>query len=116
MHIIRTVKSAAVAAAVLLATAGASFAAQYAWVDQDAKVRQFHQSGSPVVNWVSDGQKVKIVGSWKNWYRLQIPGPDGWVKKNVIDSDPWSYDDWPHGGGNAQVCLGGWNGYFCIGN
>lgn len=115
MNISKTVKTGALAVAVVLATAGASFAAQWAWVDYDAKVRQFHTNASPVVNWVSEGQKVKIVGSWGNWYKIKIPGPDGWLKKSVLDFSPWPNDPWPNNG-NGQVCIGGPNGYFCIGN
>jgi len=116
MSISRTVKTGALAFAVILATASASMAAQWAWVDHDAKVKKFHQNASPTVNWVQDGQKVKIVNSWGNWYKLQIPGPDGWVKKHVVSFNNWPNNNWPNNYGNGQVCIGGPNGYFCVGN
>jgi len=72
----------------VLATAGASFAAQYAWVDNNAKVKKHHIQASQTVNWVQAGQKVKIIGQWNNWYKLQIPGQDGWVKAGVLDFAP----------------------------
>ncbi|MDP1729726.1 MAG: SH3 domain-containing protein [Devosia sp.] len=118
MNISKTLKTAALAIVVVAATAGASLAAQWAWVDHDANVRQFHTNASPVVNWVSEGQKVKIIASWNNWYKLQIPGPDGWVKKNVIDFNPWPNNPWPNNPGpvNGQVCFWGQYGYICLGN
>jgi uncharacterized protein YgiM (DUF1202 family) len=115
MTILNTLKTAALATVVVLATAGASFAAQYAWVDHNSKVRQFHTNASAVVNWVEAGDQVKIIGSWNNWYKIKIPGQDGWVKAGVLEFNNWPNDPWPNGG-NGQVCIGGPHGYFCIGN
>lgn len=113
-------KIAAVATAVTLATAGASMAAQYAWADQNSKVRAYHSNGSPTVGWVHDGQKVKVLGSWGNWYKIKIPGPDGWVKANVLDFDPPGH--WTHpgfydgdGGFGGSFCVNGSNASFCLG-
>jgi uncharacterized protein YraI len=111
-------KIAAVATAVTLATAGASMAAQYAWADQNAKVRAYHSLGSPTVGWVHDGQKVKVLGSWGSWYKIKIPGDTGWVKANVLDFDPGWDDGWhpahPHVGGS--FCVNGSNASFCLGS
>ncbi|MHB1102636.1 MAG: SH3 domain-containing protein [Devosia sp.] len=112
MNISKTLKTSALAVAVVLATAGASFAAQWAWVDYDAKVKKFHKNASPTVNWVQEGQKVKIIGSWGNWYKIKIPGPDGWVKAGALD---WNYNDWDDYGG-GHVCFNGQYGSLCIGN
>ena len=111
----RTLKTAAIAAAVIVATAGASMAATWAYVDQDANVRKTHKNASMIINSVHEGQKVKVVGEWGNWYKLQIPGQDGWVKKHVIDFD---YDpvDYPYGGyGGASFCADGKKVDFCFG-
>ncbi|MDB5538313.1 MAG: hypothetical protein JWQ89_40 [Devosia sp.] len=117
--ITHTLKLTALATALVLATAGASMAATWAYVDQDANVRKFHQNGSPVVNGVDEGDKVKVVGQWNNWYKLQIPGPDGWVKASVLDFD--YYDDGPDYpvnpgfGFGSNFCVEGNSAQFCLG-
>lgn len=113
----RALKVSAAAAVVVLATAGASMAAQWAWADQDSKVRYNHNTSSPTVNWIEEGQKVRVIASWGSWYKIKIPGDDGWVKKSVLDFHP-SYDDdynpgHPHVGGS--FCVGGDNASFCLG-
>lgn len=113
MNISKTVKTGALAIAIVLATAGASFAAQYAFVDQDANVKFKPKNVSQTVNWVSEGQQVKILDSWGNWYQIKIPGKDGWVKKHVL-SFGYDWED-DYEGGN-HVCLNGMYGSLCIGN
>lgn len=115
---LRTLKTVAIATAVVLATAGASMAATWAYVDQTAKVRDDHYNGATPVNWVKEGQKVKVIGQWKNWYKLQLKGPDGWVKANVIDFDYYD-DDYPvypvKPGFGSSFCVDGKNAQFCLG-
>lgn len=103
-----TIRTAAIALAFVAATAGAASAAQFAWADQDAKVRLQHFNGSPTVNWIQEGQKVKVVGQWNNWYKIQIPGQDGWVKAGVLD---WNNFNQPNGG---SFCVQGQKASFCI--
>jgi hypothetical protein len=118
---ITSIKTAALATAIVLATAGASMAATWAYVDQDANVRKNHQNGSQPINTVYEGDKVKVIGQWKNWYKVQIPGPDGWVKAGVLDFD--YYDDGPvypvkpgYGYGfGSSFCVDGKGAQFCIG-
>ena len=107
----RTIKTALIAAAVVVATAGASFASTWAYVDHDSKVKKFHKNGSESVNYVEEGQKVKIVGSWGNWYKIKVPGPDGWVKANALDFAPGPFPG-PYNGGS--FCINGQNAQFCI--
>ncbi len=111
MTFVKTLKTAALATALVVATAGASMAAQWAWVDQDANVRANHHQFAPVVNWVGEGQQVKIVGQWNNWYRIQIPGQDGWVRKNVVDAFP---NNGPFPGNGGSFCVNGQQAQFCI--
>lgn len=111
-----SLKPAALAAALVLATAGSSFAATYAWVDQGSNVKQNHFMVAPTVNHVSPGEKVKIIGEWNNWYKIKIPGPDGWVKKSTLDLSPWGNGPWGWGNGGGQVCINGEHASFCIGN
>ncbi len=116
----RMLKIAAVASVATLATAGASFAATWAWVDHDATVRANHTSMSPGINYVEEGDKVRVIASWGNWYKIKIPGPDGWVKANVLDFDPPGH--WTHpgfydgdGGFGGSFCVNGSNASFCLG-
>jgi len=94
-------------------------AAQYAYVDNNAKVKKHHMVASQTVNWVQSGQKVKIIGQWNNWYKLQIPGPDGWVRANVIDFDYYDDDDYypakPGYGFGSNFCVEGKNAQFVLG-
>ncbi|MBN9364001.1 MULTISPECIES: SH3 domain-containing protein [unclassified Devosia] len=112
----RTLKTAALATLVVIATAGVSMAAQYAWVDNNTKVKAFHKQNSANVNWVQAGQKVKVVGQWNNWYKLQIPGPDGWVKGNVLSFGPQFPGPFPgYGYGyGGSFCVNGQNASFCL--
>ena len=110
----KTLKIAALATTVIIATAGASFAATFAYVDHDANVRKNHSNISQVVNYVEEGQKVKVIGQNGNWYKIQIPGKDGWVKAGALEFDNWNgpnnnYND-------ASFCVQGQYASFCIGN
>jgi uncharacterized protein YgiM (DUF1202 family) len=107
----KTLKIAAVATAVVLVSASSSFAATFAWVNYDSKVRNSHTTQSMVVNYVEEGQKVKVVNSWGNWYKIQIPGKDGWVKANALDFDNWNG---PVNDASASFCINGPNASFCI--
>lgn len=120
----RTLKIAAIATVVVIATAGASLAASFAWVDHDSKVRAYHSTSSSVVDWVEEGQKVRVIGTWANWVKIRIPGGDGWVRQSVLDYSPGPV--WPHdvgydygyggyGGGYGSFCVGGSHASFCLG-
>lgn len=112
----RTLKTAAIATAAIVITAGTSMAAQYAWVDQDAKVKFKPKHTSQTVNWVHGGQKVKVIAHAGSWVKIQIPGKDGWVKSHVLDYAPFPNNHpWPYQG-NGSVCFNGQYGYVCLGN
>jgi hypothetical protein len=112
----RTIKTAALAAAIVVATAGASMAATWAWVDQDAYVRKNHSTSSAKVNTVYEGDKVKVIGQWNNWFKLQLSGPDGWVRHYVLDFGGYDDDDfYPGPGFGSQFCVKGKNAQFCLG-
>ncbi len=114
----RTLKTAALAAAVVFATAGASMAATYAYVEDDSYVRSNHYTTSPKVNTVYEGDKVRVIGQWNNWYKLSITGPDGWVRGSVLDFDYFD-DDYvppkPGYGFGSQFCVEGKKAQFCLG-
>ncbi len=111
----RTLKTAAIAAVAVIATAGASMAAQYAWVDYDAKVKSQPHNNSQTVNWVQEGQKVTVLAHAGNWVKVKIPGKDGWVKSGALDYAPFPNNKpWPNS--NGSVCINGQYGYICLGN
>jgi hypothetical protein len=114
----RTVKTFAIAAVALIGTASASFAAQYAWVGHDAKVKFKPKNSSQTVNWVEEGQKVKIIDYQGNWVKLMIPGKDGWVKQSALEYAPfpaWDDDyDYGYGGHSASICIAGPYGSLCV--
>jgi len=106
------IKTGAIAAAIVLATASTSFAATWGMMTQDSVVRANHSNGSPVVNHVDDGDMVKITGSWGQWYKISIPGPDGWVRKNRVDLNPYAPP--PSSGPGVSFCFNGPLGYVCV--
>lgn len=106
------VKTGAIAAALVLATTASSMAAQWAYVDHDAWVRANHYNVAPIVNSVEEGDYVKVTAHWGNWYKVQIPGQDGWVKSGVLDFSPGP-GPFP-GPGNVQACFWGPLGYVCV--
>jgi uncharacterized protein YraI len=110
--------TAALSLGLIVATSGGAFAATYAWMEKDANVRKNPLNIAKVVNWVEEGQKVKVIGCEGNWCKLQIAGPDGWVKKSTLDYD---YDWFPGPGSyngpfSGQACVYGEHATFCIGN
>jgi hypothetical protein len=121
----RSFKVAALAAAVVVATAGASFAATIGYIDYDTKVKADHFNGASTVNWVSEGQKVTILDQHKGWFYVKIPGQDGWIKADAVDFKKWKgpkgpqWDvDYGYGYGygfGGSACVDGKNVSFCIG-
>jgi uncharacterized protein YraI len=113
---ISRIASIALATTVVLATAGASMAATYAYVDKDANVRKNPSNGSSVINYVEEGDEVQVLAKSGSWYKIKIPGPDGWVRANVLDFD---YDDYPtypvKPGFGTSFCVDGKNAQFCLG-
>lgn len=114
----RTLKSVALAAAVITATAGASMAAQYAWVDNDTYLYQQHKSSSAKIGYAYEGQKVKVLNTWNNWVKVKANGDIGWVKEHKLDWAPdfVSFPDYGpgYGYGGGSFCAGGNNGQFCL--
>jgi hypothetical protein len=74
---------AALAALCGLAAAPA-FAAPNAHILQDTNVRKTANPNSPVVNFVEAGQLVTVLDCEGTVCLVQIPGPDGWVRKNRL--------------------------------
>ncbi len=112
----KTLKIAALATIVVAATAGASMASTWAWVGHDADVRTNHKYIAPVVNQVWEGQKVKVIGQWNNWYKLSISGPDGWVKAGVLEFHPGPFPfpgNYGYGYGGS-FCIDGKSASFCL--
>ena len=118
-----TFKKIALAAAIVAVTATSSMAAQWAWMEQDAKVRK-SPGAIAVVNYVEEGQKVKIIDKNGSWVKLALPGKDGWVKKHMVTTKPYWNNGWgnngnwgPGYGGNVggSFCVNGQHAQFCLG-
>ncbi|MEO6396639.1 MAG: hypothetical protein ABIO40_12110 [Devosia sp.] len=103
------VKTGAIAAALVFATATSSLAATYAIVEQDSLIRYNHSNSSSVVNDVEEGDLVQIIGEWGNWYKIAIPGPNGWIRSYKLELD---YEDDPAPG--VQFCFMGPLGKVCV--
>jgi len=104
-------KTGAIAAVIVLATASASLAATWGVVTQNSAVRANHSNAAAIVNSVSFGQPVQIVNSWGNWYKIKVPGPDGWVRKNRVSLNPAPP---PPSSPGVQFCFNGPFGYLCV--
>ena len=103
-----SIKTAAIAGAMLLASVGGSFAAT---LDHDAPIKSGPHNWSSVVQWADAGDYVKVIQCSGNYCYVKINGPDGWVKKNAID---WNnYGPYP-GPSPVQACFWGPYGYVCI--
>lgn len=113
MTISKTLMTGLVAASVLLGTAGASFASQYAYIDHDTKLKQYHSKNSDTLDWLNEGQKVKVLSDWNNWVKIKVYGEIGWVKDSAID---WNYGGNGNGNGNVNACFYGPYGYVCVNN
>ena len=110
----RALKTAALATAVVVATAGVSLAAQYAWVDHDTYLYEKHKSSSDEVGYAWEGQKVKVLNTWNNWVKIKANGDIGWVKEHKLDWTP-DYVSFPgHGYGGGSFCANGDSASFCL--
>lgn len=116
-----TLKTVAIATAVVIATAGSSMAATYAWADNDAKIWSKPSKGATQVNAIEEGQKVKIIDKYKSYYKLSIPGQDGWTHAdNLYFEDlpgpgpfPFPTGDFGYGYGGS-FCVEGKSASFCL--
>jgi hypothetical protein len=123
MSILSIAKAGAAAAVLVAATAGSAFAAGYAYIDHNSSVRSNHSNGAPVINWVSEGDHVWILDQHNGWYKIKIPGQDGWVKASVLDfggpnwNGGWNggYGGWGGYGPGFGGCVNGKNVSFCVG-
>ena len=111
-------KTGAIAATVLALSVSGAFAATFGHVNYDTKVKKTWSSNSSTVEWLDEGDYVKVINyTSKNggWYRVDPKGPNnaGWVKDSAIDLD--SYDDYGDDDVNLTICGPGLFGSnFCI--
>lgn len=86
MRIQSFARPAAIAALGLLVTTTMALAAPNAIVTNDANVRAKPKSSAAVVNAVEEDDMVTVLSCQGSWCKIKIPGPDGWVKKSVLES------------------------------
>lgn len=78
------VRLAALTATTILMSAGA-FASETATLNDDSDVYAERNFSSQIVNSVDDGDTVEVTTCLGKWCKLHIPGPDGWVRKKLLD-------------------------------
>jgi hypothetical protein len=111
------VKAGAIAATLVTLSVSGAFAATWGVIDHDAKVKKSWSSSSMTVNLVEEGDEVMIIDSTKKnggWYKIKIPGTDGWVKKSVVDI--YEPDPGPGDEPGVKFCFTGPLGYVCVNN
>ena len=119
MSIFKTLTASALVLALVLGSAGAASAA---WMAKDTVVKKHpgHIGKLKGINHVSKGEEVVILGEKGSWYKIKIPGPDGWVGKSAISfkkpGKGWGKGKgkWGNGWGNNGGWGGGSGGSFCI--
>lgn len=79
-------RRAALAAFGLLTTTTMALAAPNAIVTNDANVRAKPKSSAAIVNSVAEDDMVTVLSCQGSWCKVKIPGPDGWVKKSVLEA------------------------------
>lgn len=107
------VKTGAIAAALLIATASSSFAASWAMVTQNSNVKANHYNVAANVNHVDAGDIVQVIGHWGNWSKIAIPGPNGWIRSYKLDTTYGYGFGYPTTPG-VQFCFTGPLGYVCV--
>lgn len=105
-----SLKTAALAASILVATAGGSFAAT---IDGDTKVLDAPHKWADVVQYAFDGEYVKVLQCQGKYCYVKINGPDGWVRKSDIDFE-FNNGPFPPKKSPVQACFWGPYGYVCI--
>lgn len=83
MQIKNSVLKAAIAGAVMLATAGAAFAAPGV-ATGNVNVRSGPGTGYAVVDVLRRGERVDVEYCRGNWCFVEKRGPDGWVSANYL--------------------------------
>lgn len=115
----RTLKSVAIAAAVIITTAGVSLASNYATLKQNASVYKNHKLQSDIINTAWEGDTVAVADKWNDWYYIIVPGKDGWVRGKYLEFDQGYGSGFNFGYGNGYVggsfCVNGKNAQFCLG-
>jgi hypothetical protein len=108
-------KTGAIAATAVIMSISGAFAATYGTINYDTKVKAQAKSASQTVNWAEEGDDVLILDYTKKnggWFKIKVPGPDGWVKKSAVEvfTDGPDMDDEP----GVQFCFTGPLGYICV--
>ena len=113
------IRTGLLAIALVLGTAGASLAAT-AYADGDVRVKEEPRRSSDTLGWLEDGQRVSVDGCRRGWCRVELRGPDGYVREDDLDFRRRSRDRDP----GVEFCIGGGGpagggfgfGRFCIEN
>jgi len=83
-----SLKSAAVAGVILLASVGGAFAAQ---LNTDTKLLDGPSKWASVIDWVSYGDHVKVYSCGPSYCFVKIDGENvsgGWVQRTLVATEP----------------------------
>lgn len=114
------IKTVAIASIIIVGTAGAAFA-KSAWADGDSPVYSGPTKFHKVVNWLDDGDKVKIITCKDNkfgvkWCKIQTKGPNGYVRRSDLDlKAPKKWGKGKNYSG-VELCFGDKQFSMCLGS
>ena len=81
-------KSLGLGVVLAVVSAGASMAAV---ASHGTPVHSRPSWNSHVVNYLTRGEHVRILGARGSWCEVSLPGPDGWVACSALGNYPLSY-------------------------
>ena len=81
---IRTLKTTALAIALVLGTSAGAFAA-VAYVEEDTKVKEDPWKSSDTLAWADEGEKVYCDDFENGYAYCERDGKDGWIKKSDLE-------------------------------
>ena len=106
-----SLKTAAVAGVILLASVSGAFAAHFS---SDTKLLDSPNKWADVVSYADEGDFVKVISCGANYCFVKYDGDKGYVKKWAIDfgyNGPKNNGPWNNG---PYGCVYGPYGYVCI--
>ena len=107
------------ALALLVGLAVAPALAANAYVNQLSNVYKYANTSSQVIYQASKGELVTVIGCQANLCKLQLPGPDGWIKQSRLgglnkgkpsSNIPFSFGLSIGGDGKPSISIGIGNG------
>lgn len=110
-----SLKTLAVAGALIIASATGAFASSYAYFDHDTKLFDAPSKWADVVGYGDAGDQLKVIkcdlGNNGNFCKIKYNGWKVYVKESAIE---WGYQG--PSSPDVQACFWGPLGYVCVNN